>query len=289
MNPFCDYLSVSQPSSNNSALVARDILNDSGMIAVEDYGAHHYRYSHIGTKGSVLVKPRGQVVLISASGAALTHLRAHGMFNEWLAMLSEGPHKVTRLDAALDTPDDAPDVLDVIRGSLESGSFALSRKAQKVTWLTEERAQDGRQTGTCYFGHRRNNSGGITARVYDKALESNLDHPLTRTEVTFGRTAGATIRDAQDPSGLFWSCAHRFPHLTPPNPLPNRHDVETGFHLDRITVEPIDRLLRVVQDGGTLSDIARIASQVPGGISKAERMISDYLAHNCKSQLREVH
>lgn len=146
------------------------------------------------------------VYRVSASGKFLAHLRSIGAFSDFVWLLGTVPHRVTRLDAALDVERDGADVLAELR-SRHPQSVKLSRKSMGVTVLSRVRS-DGRETGTFYVGHR--SKARLTARVYDKqdelfCKEGLLVPPRTRYELTFRKDKGVTLRDAYEPDLVFWS------------------------------------------------------------------------------------
>lgn len=162
--------------------------------------------------GVLHVTQSWRFVRISASGGVLAELRLQGAFEDYLSVLSECPHKITRLDAAYDVSEDFPVIHRSLQRRFRSGLVPLSRKGLKVTTMLQRR-DDGLQSGTWYAGHRQ--QAKISARVYDKAKE-RLDKgvapdtvPLkwTRYELTFRSEVKCSLKDAYDPSRLFWSVA----------------------------------------------------------------------------------
>lgn len=158
----------------------------------------------------------------SASGAVLALLREFDLLKPFLALLGSVPHRVTRLDAAVDVAVDGPVVLRSLEARYPTDRVALTRKALKVTRMYSARESDGQLTGTWYVGHR--SSARVTARVYDKQAEilerTGLDSPpLTRYELTFKKDLGCTLRDCLMPASLFYQFASG-PLLAPPEPVP---------------------------------------------------------------------
>ncbi|MNZ80335.1 Replication initiation factor [compost metagenome] len=146
---------------------------------------------------------------VSISGGACAALRDLRLFEQALWVLHSSPHKVTRLDAALDLPMDAADVIQALCTRYPAGRVNLGRKALPVTRLTSTR-MDGRESGTYYVGHRT--AARFTARVYDKTLEAlekrgEVIPTRTRFEVTARKDSGATLRDAGLPEAIFWHIA----------------------------------------------------------------------------------
>jgi len=148
---------------------------------------------------------------VSLSGTACALLRGLGLWNDMLSELSSVPHRVTRLDAALDLPMDGADLVALMRDRHSSGQVSLTRKSVSTSTFLAVRPSDGRETGTWYAGRRT--SARFTARVYDKAWEAlekrgELMPPTARVEVTAkGGDSGATLRDAALPAAMFWHIA----------------------------------------------------------------------------------
>lgn len=202
--PFCDFLTVTySPLDHPSAAVVRLLA----LVGAEPRGEGCYS---VGERGTILVGPQKRTVWVSATGDALAHLRRCGAYMDFLAVLSDCPHNVTRLDAALDVGVDAPPILRALQRRYKGGKVCLTRKGMGWSTLLSERPSDGSPTGTFYVGHR--SSARVTARVYDKQEEARarrgiLMGPCTRYEVTVRKDYGATLRDAAEPERLFWRVA----------------------------------------------------------------------------------
>jgi len=200
---------------------------------------------------------------LSASGEILAHLRACGLFLDYLAALSGVPHRITRLDCALDTEEDGADVVRRYRRRYgRSCRVRLSHKAVR-SWFYTSAREDGRETGTFYVGDRR--KAEITARVYDKAQQlaeakGVCSPPRTRYELTV-RKGLASLRDAAEPDRLFW-------HYMAPGLLRRPAGVpawESGWGGEWVQ-EPADAdlwaLLRYrVATSGELAALFRLAEQ----------------------------
>lgn len=159
------------------------------------------------SSGSVVLDNNDRFSRISASGAALTAMRMHSIFDDYLFSLSESSHRVTRLDVAYDTEEDFPKVLHRIRSKYPKGKASLSRKSLRLKEILSKRDSDNVSTGTVYFGHR--SKARVVARVYDKQEESFANRgetigARTRYELTVRSEMGATLRDAHSPEPLFW-------------------------------------------------------------------------------------
>lgn len=178
-------------------------------FSVSSDGRSARAYSPIGGRGKLVVTHAARFAKVSISGGVCAALRELGVFDQVLHVLSTSPHRVTRVDAALDLLTDAPPVLSALCARYPSGMVSLSRKSLPTKRIFSTRP-DGKESGTFYVGHRT--SARFTARVYDKSLEA-LERrglvipPTTRFEVTARKDSGATLRDAALPESLFWHIA----------------------------------------------------------------------------------
>lgn len=204
---ICDYLDVTYSPSEAPWPSINSLLLSAGFDAESsDRSSFTYRL------GRAVVKfgPSRGSLRASFSGAACAALREQGTWSDMLSELSSVPHRVTRVDAALDLSIDGADMVDLMRQRYPSGQVNLSRKAVPTSLVLAVRP-DGRETGTWYAG--RHTKARFTARVYDKAWQLLQKYgetipPRTRVEVTAsGGDSGATLRDAADPAALFWHLA----------------------------------------------------------------------------------
>jgi len=219
------------------------MLSNGAILEKFKDSEYSYRLGSSGSiSGSLRVTERSNFVSVSASGAVLAHLRAHKLLDDYLMLLSDSPHKVTRLDASVDVFRDAADVIDKLRDEYRDGKINLTRKAIKTRLMLSTR-DDGRLSGTFYAGDRKSNAR-VTARVYDKQFErlevAGLEvSPTVRYELTFGRGYGCTLKDAHDPYSLFYS--HAGPLLiTIPAPKPEW--LPNGASYEYASMTRVDRL-----------------------------------------------
>ena len=205
---ICDFLDVTySPSEAPWPSINRLLLSAGFDAESSDRSSFTYRL------GRAVVKfgPSRGSLRASFSGAACAALREQGTWPDMLSELSSVPHRVTRVDAALDLSIDGADMVDLMRQRYPSGQVNLSRKAVATSVVLAIRPADGRETGTWYAG--RHTKARFTARVYDKAWEALQKRgeslpPRTRVEVTAsGGDSGATLRDAAEPAALFWHLA----------------------------------------------------------------------------------
>lgn len=216
---FCDWLDVTcSPETSFLATLRQFCDVHAWPIAYAD----NERVMIVVGDGKLVLDIKDRYHRASASGSVLSLLRTTGLLESYLALLGAVPHRVTRLDAAVDVGVDAPVVLRSLEARYPMDRVSLSRKASTVTRMYSARESDGRLTGTWYVGHR--SSARVTARVYDKQAETlhrtGLDSPpLTRYELTFKKDLGCTLRDALMPASLFYQYASGS-LLAPPAPVP---------------------------------------------------------------------
>lgn len=222
--PFCDYFTATVPSERYESCVT-DLLE-----LLRAAGARDEREGlcWLGDGGTFKHGVRYKVGYLSLSGRAIAALRGapFDYWGEFLAIIGEGSHHVTRVDAALDVAEDAPPIVARFYRRARSGCFKLTRKAIPASEIRRETGVglvDGRDTGTVYLGARTRD---VFARVYDKRQELlqraidahkgaardevialNDPGPLTRYELTLGRKVGLSLRDAYEPEAVFWHFA----------------------------------------------------------------------------------
>ena len=258
MSVICDWLDVTFHPGRTPVESLRGLLLIHGAeVVTEDV----FRLGD----GTVHMGQRYGVFRVSASGGALAYLRLVGGFMDWLSVLSEWPHRITRLDVALDVDRDGADVLDELRSAYPSGQVNLRRKALPVALLLAVR-DDGRETGSFYVGRR--SRARCTARVYDKRQEridkvGQKGPPRTRYEVTVKQDYGVTLRDAAEPDRLFWHVAS--PALIEcPDGMPEwSPDWSQGWKADpRSALLPADVLARRVTSSPELDLLEGIADKM---------------------------
>ena len=104
MTHFCDWLDVTFSPEHSHVRLLRPLLLSLGAEVLSDDAFR------IGV-GTVHMGARYGVMRVAASGGALARLRLCGVYMDWLSILSECPHRITRLDAAYDVPRDGAYVL----------------------------------------------------------------------------------------------------------------------------------------------------------------------------------
>ena len=243
-------------------------------------------------RGVLKVEYRRNYARFSASGAFLDGLRFSGMFEQYLSALAESPHTVSRLDAAYDVPVDAPAILKALHKRYPR-ECCFTRKSLKTTRFLETR-EDGKESGTWYAGHRQ--KGMVTARVYDKQLEREkagdpIPQPLTRYEITFRRTVGATLRDAAQPERIFWH--HAAPLLLKrPLNVPEWQSGWGGGWTYKREATPLAAILKVrIESSAELQALAKLAEQADCTdycMSLVEKMLRRHWDETTDERLREA-
>jgi len=219
MKAKCDYLTVTYSPDDSPIEDVRTELILFGAI-LEPYGTDKKQTLRFVSFGTVRIESSAKFHCISFSGQSLDYLRTVGRYVSVLALLATCHHKVTRLDAAYDVAADAPPILQALIDRYPDGEASLTRKAVKMRRDFGVR-DDGLDSGTLYFGYRT--KARVIAKVYDKALEAlekrcEVMPPTTRYEVTI-KDGLSTLRDAEDPTAIFWHYAA--PVLLPlPSPAP---------------------------------------------------------------------
>lgn len=257
MTPICDWLDVTYSPADAPEPDVLDVLQAAGAVCADSSPvADLWRVG----LGSFKLQRRSGFHRYSASGSVLGHLRDCGRYMDYLAALSLSPHSVTRLDAALDVPVDAPGIISALRARYPM-ECSLTRKAQPTKSILSMRP-DGLETGTWYVGHRSRSR--VTARVYDKQAQAWEVHrallpPTTRYEITCRQDVGATLRDAAEPARLFWAYAS-------PTLLDAPEGVEAwsagwgeGWSYTRPEILPAALLRRRIGDSPELIALARLA------------------------------
>lgn len=281
---ICDYLDLTYSpdahifgSDFHMGTIEKWLLSVQATCEKRDSKSALYR---LGDRGRVKMDSNSTFKRVSASGAALAHLRKHSIFEEYLSELASEPHRVTRLDAALDVPQDGADTIAELKKRFSNGHAALGRKALKVNYITSVR-DDGRESGSCYLGHRQR--ARQTARVYDKQLEAfekrkELLPPTTRYEVTAKGERdrpSPTLRDAAEPTSIFWHIASPTLLQAPSGIKPWVPGDGDSWKVKRPELLPAEVVERKLSYNPDLDAIFEIASQDgSGGLKRALRLIA---------------
>lgn len=254
------------------------LLLATGFLPLRTQAGGNTLYTTPQRRGTVKIDQRARFARISCSGAACEHLRHSDGWHEYLSILSESPHSVTRLDAALDISMDGADLVASMR-SMHPREVSLGRKAIATSVILSTR-EDGRESGTWYAGY--GSSAKATAKVYDKALQmlqrfGEVIPPRGRVEVTALKDYGATLRDAALPEAIFWHIASPA-LLTAPEGVPMWiPNTDGGWQSERREIVSAQVLKNRVENSGELDAFIELASSFEGGF--------DYLRHLLKNRV----
>lgn len=280
---FCDWLDVTCSPDESFVQRVSDFL-DSLMcpVAFSDDRCVSFQVGD----GVLRLEAKHRFHRASASGGVIAYFRAAGVFERYLSILSEVPHNVSRLDAAVDLHTDAPGVLRQLECRYPADLVKLTRKALRVTRLYSARLSDGQQTGTWYVGHR--SDGKVTARVYDKQAQM-LDTkgletpPRTRVEMTFRKEVGCTLRDAAMPTSLFYQYATPAIVDSPPDISPWEPNQAYAWESVPADLLPYEVFVRRLESSPELSHLIQLADRFgEEGRATVLRAFSTRLAQQSK-------
>lgn len=263
MTVFCDYLTVTCNPDNT-------FMDDLYMWLLKRFPLSH-EHAEGGRLDTALFKPddygmfrlqqKKRFHSALASGAAIRQLRELDLWEEYLTILASVPHKVTRLDAAIDVSVDAPAILQSLIDRYPD-DILLTRKALKTKYTLGTRS-DGKVSGTWFAGKKT--TARVTAMVYDKQLEAwekrgEVLPPTTRYELKFSKDLGCTLRDAYMPASLFYQFAA--PKLVDkPDDIPAWEPQGNGWEGEPVEVScSLAMYRRRVELSPEISALARLAS-----------------------------
>jgi len=266
MTPVCDYLTVSVPTGDSIGL-RTDLTELSLRIPDSHMVDDGVRVDH----GMLYFASYGSFSVVSASGTMLAALRAHSLFADYLSIIGAcGPHRITRLDAALDFQCDVPAAIEAFKEQLTSQGCKLTRKRIRhqdcVAILS--RNDVGKLTGSIMVGHRKRHE--TTACIYDRQHDARQKGkpdpgPLLRIEVRTGMP-GLTLRDAYQPWPLFHHLAA--PDLIGYDPdAPEWVPFDGGYTLEpRTALTPREKLDRICERSSDVALLLELAQSFPGGV-----------------------
>lgn len=277
---FCDWLDVTTPPTEEYRL-----RSELGIILSGSCGSKITDDLYDLGGGKVKLSTMRGIFRVSVSGTAIRVLQLQGMWANLLAELADGPHRVTRLDAATDLDLDGADALEALETAYHRGEVRLSRRPIRTKVMHSVRPSDGRKTGTWYAGHR--SGAEITCRVYDKAQQifdttGDSVPPRTRAELTVRK--GCTLRDAFEPERVFWH------YMAPaifqrPSHVPEwASGWAEGWTMERVELLPAQRLKALIERSPDLAAIIELSDAVGvHGRSMALRLIEDKIRKAAKT------
>lgn len=267
---FCDWLDVTFPPGTAPYPELNKLLVGLGFEVLDVFGKTKFMYRppNCDGRGMFEIQQGNSWDRVSMSGVACSALRDLGAWFEVLTMISDQPHKVTRVDVTLDLPMDGADLVDAMRVRYPA-AVHLGRKSLQTTLYIQQRP-DGRESGTWYAGLR--SRAQVTAKVYDKAWEVFCNRgglevlPCGRVEVTVRGSYGITLQDAAAPTALFWECASPA-ILQAPEDAPMRANItDLGWKAQPRVFDPAQVLRRRIEAMAELDALALVADDLgPGG------------------------
>lgn len=281
--PFADFIGFTVPAEDWPELCdeLRPELEGVGMSLERDEERVKLWRSGGDGWGTVKQEVRGKVWAVGISGTVCAGLRAAGRLASLLASVGARPHRVTRLDAAVDVREDAAPVVARLTAAGRRGELALTRKRiQPKTVETHLGLRvDGVESGTVYLGGRAAEARMV---VYDKRHERigrklpDIGN-LTRYELRLRGGLGLSLRDCYEPAAVFWH--HAAPDFLPaPADAPPWTPAGEGYELERLPPPtPLARMYAVLDRSTDVRSLLTLADQVgPYGlrmlIARLERM-----------------
>jgi Replication initiation factor len=265
--PFADFVGFTVPAVEWAGLHDELALELEGVgmsLERDDERVKLWRSGGDGW-GTVREELRGQVWAVGISGTVCAGLRAARRFLSVLAVVGARPHRVTRLDAALDLPEDAAPVVARIAAAGRRGELALTRKGIKPTTVETHLGLrvDGVESGTVYCGSRAAEARMV---VYDKRHERMSrklpdNGNLTRYELRLKGGLGISLRDCAEPAPVFWH--HVAPDFLPaPEGAVAWSPAAEGFELERLEPPtPFARMLALLDQSPDVGRLLKLADQ----------------------------
>lgn len=262
---FCDYLDVTFAPDDCPYPEMNQFLLGNDFKVTRDTGGSVMYVPPTG-RGAVLITHKSRYARISASGGIAAYLRQCHIWEDYLFILSTSPHKVTRIDAALDLPTCGAAALAVFQKKYPAGNLILTRKSLKIDYITAVRP-DGLYTGTMSVGY--GTAARFKAKVYDKAWEALCKRgeslpPTTRFEVIACKDSGATLRDAALPEALFWHIASPALLQRPPEAPEWVPNMTCNYTSPKRSFDPAETLRRRVEHSAELEAFALLADSMGG-------------------------
>ena len=266
---FCDYLGVTVPLEHGDLLDrVRPFLDLAGFAV--DWDGEHKLVLRSRNDGTVVWQKRFGVWCLSASGGACSAIRASGQWLAFLAELGATPHRVTRLDAALDVVQDAAPEVQRLRAEGAKGLLSITRKSVRPEHVDTHLSNGATgETGTVYIGSRQAEARLV---VYDKRHERFMATgedvgPLTRYELRVKSGIGVTLRDVAEPAAVFWHHVGRSV-LSAPAGVPEWVGGAEGYSIDRSGAPTaFQRLVSRVESSAEVLALVKLAAELgPYGV-----------------------
>ena len=278
--PFCDYLKITTPIDNEYQFRSQLSLFLCQILQVVLISDDYFKFP-FGGGISMRAYSGVKVFGVSVTGKAIATMRHQGIWDDFLSLISDFPHRVTGIDATYDCYDlDSPSILKNLYLEGSNGQHRLTRKSISPNKITKIFSTDdlGRETGTVYFQSRKSE---VHAKVYDKRHEINSTggihvRDVLRYELTVTGKMGPTLRDASNPESMFWHYMGETLLNRPVNMAPWVGFSE-GFVLEkRVELLPYQQLVRQIESSSELHRIVNLAAM--SGKVGSSRLIADLTA-----------
>lgn len=265
--PFADFVGVTVPKVHGAELLADVVpeFESLGMsLEVSQDRLKLWRSPE--ASGTVQAKEAHGVLALGISGAVCAGLRSARRFESMLAAIATYPHRVTRLDAALDVKEDAAPIVERVAAAGRRGELSLTRKSISPAAIDTHLnlRSDGVLSGTVYCGTPKAEARMV---VYDKRLErlsrKLLDvGDLTRYELRLRSGTRVTLRDCASPAPVFFH--HASPCFLPkPDDVCEWEPAAEGFVLERAEVPlPAARMIALAERSPDVRRLLQLAQEV---------------------------
>lgn len=245
--PFSDWLNVTVPDPDCQQVI-NDLRPLLETLCMSFAGNELYLLPKGLGRGSFKYTFSEGFITFGASGGFLQHLRNFNMLGDYLMCFALHPHRVSRLDVALDFHVDAPAYVEDAYQIAKQGNMKLTRKHLAPSAIKQILSpnQYGADTGTVYLGHRK--SASTSARIYDKAHErlqndSMVIAPTLRIEFTFSSQVGCTLHDVTNPAEVFYQHASQS-LVTPPETFKGWFPHAEGYYLEKTSPRPLKQRIQ---------------------------------------------
>jgi len=278
---FCDALSVTFSPDNSPLFGLGSFLLSTGLCKVGEATKADSCYL-FSNGGYVLIWANRRFEKVYFSGRSIEVLRTSDLWGETLSLLSECPHNVTRLDAAQDVPEPYHLVRERLVAEFPDYRVPLGRKSLQSQEKYFTIRADGNPTSTYEIGQR--GSGKQMVRIYDKQNEvlekqGEMVPPLTRVELEVAREFNATLRDALDPTAIFY-------HVLGGLIFPTPHHVPSWVSVPEFTwsagrrppADPYRQIKRLVEESDDLRTLVALSQKAhSGGIESTVAVVAAHL------------
>jgi hypothetical protein len=244
--PFADWLSISFAPTHSPYLALDSFFSQLGVIEhKEDLNINLYRFLGGGTCFLSLKKGYHNFMF---SGSLISVIQELGFMNEFVSLLSENPHNITRLDVAYDFALPFPLYYEKLKKLYPKGLVNVRGHERKSLAILGYCSRSKALSGTYYF-QAKDYKGSIGIRVYDKSKEvfdrtGEVIPITTRIEITLKR--GASLIDFVSPSAAFWHhlppCLLKVPENVPPFVLTPRIGLSERLESDLTVFQEYDIL-----------------------------------------------